>query len=121
MRAGMSKGTPMAVTLNEFDNREGGARDRWARALGVACAIYGLLALITAAVGVAGVFGLAGLQADASASDAARMMALPWSLAAGPAEADPIGALGVIVGGLVVNLLILIVGSRLARGRNGVA
>jgi hypothetical protein len=116
MRPGMSEGNIMAITLNDVPV-EGGTRDRVARALGVAGALYGLLAAITGAVAAAGVLGLLGLAADPATADAARMLALPWSLAAAPVEAEPALLLAVTLGGLVLNLAILIGGARLARGR----
>lgn len=102
----------MAVTNSDLDLREGGARDRLARALGVVSALYGLLALITGAVAAFG------LRTGEASGQAAQLLALPWSLAAGPAAgADPVGHLAVVLGGLMANLLLLVVGSRLARGR----
>jgi disulfide bond formation protein DsbB len=107
----------MALAINDFDNTEGGARDRLARALGVAAALYGLMAGITGAVAAAGMFGLAGLTADPSAADPARMLGLPWSLASGAAGGDTTSTLLITLGSLVANLVILAVASRLARGK----
>ena len=109
----------MALAINDFEGSEGGARDRLARALGVAGAIYGLLAAITGAVAAAGLFGLAGLTADPAAAEPARLLGLPWSLAAGATGGEPAVTLLVTLGALVVNLLVLLVGARLALGRMG--
>lgn len=104
----------MALAINDFGT-EGSGRDRLSRALGVASALYGLLAVITAGVAVAGLFGLAGLPVDPAAIEPARLLAMPWGLAAGGGDAT--ASLLVVLGGLAVNLLTLVVGSRLARGR----
>lgn len=102
----------MAVTTHHLDLREGGPRDRLSRLLGVAAALYGLLAVITGAVAAAG------LQTGDASAQAAQLLALPWSLAGGATpDPDPIGHLAIVLGGLVANLLLLVVGSRLARGR----
>ena len=98
----------MALAINDFESPESGGRDRLSRVLGVAAVLYGLIAAITGVVAVAGQLGLAGLVADPAALAPARMLGLPWSLAAG--GGGPGGALG-------VNLVILLAGARLVRPR----
>jgi hypothetical protein len=66
----------MAMAINDFETPEGGARDRLSRALAVAGAIYGLMAAITGAVAVAGVFGLAGLTVDPASAAPAQLLGL---------------------------------------------
>ncbi|MDP2260077.1 MAG: hypothetical protein Q8J89_10215 [Caulobacter sp.] len=107
----------MAMAINDFESPEGGTRDRLARTLAVAGAIYGLMAAITGAVAVAGVFGLAGLAADPASVAPAQLLGLPWSLAAGAAGSGPAASLGVTLGALALNLAVLLLGSRLVRGR----
>ena len=109
----------MAMAINDFDNTEGGARDRLSRTLGVAAAIYGLMAAITGAVAVAGLFGLAGLSADPGSVAPARMLGLPWSLAAGAVGDQPAAGLAVTLASLAANLAVLLLGARLVRGRTG--
>ena len=109
----------MALALNEFESPEGGTRDRLSRTLAVAGAIYGLMAAITGAVAVAGVFGLAGLAVDPAAAAPAQMLGLPWSLAAGAVGDQPAASVLVTLGALLLNLAVLLVGSRLVRGRTG--
>lgn len=104
----------MALAINDFESPEGSGRDRLSRVLGVAAVLYGLIAVITGAVAVAGQLGLAGLIADPAALAPAQMLGLPWSLAAGQ---EPTTSLAVTLGALVFNLVILLAGSRLARGR----
>lgn len=103
----------MALAINDFSS-EGDTRDRLSRVLGVAAALYGLLALIAGGMAAVGVLGLAGLAADPDAIGPARMLAMPWSLAAG---GDAVTGLAITLGALAVNLAILLVGSRLIRGR----
>lgn len=108
----------MATAINDFDDRDSGPREKLSRALGAAGAIYGLLALITAGVAIAGVLGLAGLVADPAAVEPARMLGLPWTLAMGDSQTlASTPALLLTLGGLAVNFLILTVGAALARGR----
>lgn len=109
----------MAMAINDFESPEGGTRDRLSRTLAVAGAIYGLMAAITGAVAVAGVFGLAGLTVDPASVAPAQMLGLPWSLAAGAAGSGPAASLAVTLGALALNLAVLLVGSRLVRGRTG--
>ncbi len=109
----------MAMAINDFDFSEGGTRDRLSRALAVAGAIYGLMAAITGAVAAAGVFGLAGLAIDPASVAPAQLLGLPWSLAAGVAGDAPTASLLVTLGALALNLAVLLVGSRLVRGRTG--
>lgn len=103
----------MALAINDFGD-EGGRRDRLSRTLGVAATLYGLMAAITAALAIAGGLGLAGLAVDPSAGEAARVLALPWSLAAG--GGGTVYVLALTLGGLAANLLLLLAGARLARG-----
>lgn len=109
----------MAMAINDFENVEGGTRDRLSRTLAVAGAIYGLMAAITGAVAIAGVFGLAGLSVDPASVAPAQMLGLPWSLAAGAAGGEPVASVLVTLGALALNLAVLLVGSRLVRGRTG--
>lgn len=103
----------MALAINDF-SPEGGNRDRLSRALGVAAALYGLMALITGALAVVGVLGLIGPAVDPSALQPGRMLALPWSLAAG---GDGVVALAASLVGMLANLALLLVAARLMRGR----
>lgn len=107
----------MAITLNDFDDSDSGPREKIGRALGVAGAIYGLLALITGAVAVAGTFGLAGLAIDPGAVEPARLLGVPWTLFV-PAAKDlaPIPSLALSLGGLVVNFAVLMIAAAFARG-----
>jgi hypothetical protein len=107
----------MAMAINDFETPEGGARDRLSRTLAVAGAIYGLMAAITGAVAVAGVFGLAGLYVDPASAAPAQLLGLPWSLAVGAAGNDPALSVLITLGSLALNLAVLLVGSRLVRGR----
>ncbi len=107
----------MALALNEFESPEGGTRDRLSRTLAVAGAIYGLMAAITGAVAVAGMFGLAGLAVDPAAAAPAQMLGLPWSLAAGAVGDQPVANLAITLGALLANLVVLLAGARLVRGR----
>jgi hypothetical protein len=107
----------MAMAINDFESPEGGTRDRLSRTLAVAGAIYGLMAAITGAVAVAGVFGLAGLAVDPAAVAPAQMLGLPWSLAGGAVADQPAASVLVTLGALALNLMVLLVGSRLVRGR----
>lgn len=108
----------MAMAINDLEDRDSGPRETLARSLGVAAALYALLALITGAVAVAGTFGLAGLAVDPSAIEPARMLGLPWTLAMGSTDAlGAVPALLMALAGLVVNFAILAVGAALARGR----
>jgi hypothetical protein len=109
----------MAMAINDLETPEGGTRDRLSRTLAVAGAIYGLMAAITGAVAVAGVFGLAGLAVDPAAAAPAQMLGLPWSLAGGAVADQPTASVLVTLGALAMNLMVLLVGSRLLRGRTG--
>ncbi len=104
----------MALAINDFESPESGGRDRLSRVLGVAAVLYGLIAAITGVVAVAGQLGLAGLVADPAALAPARMLGLPWSLAAG---GGPTASLLITLGALGVNLVILLAGARLVRPR----
>lgn len=104
----------MALAINDFETSEDTGRERLSRVIGVAAVLYGLIAAIVGALAVASRLGLAGLGADASAADPARMLGLPWSLAA---RGEEPAALAITLGALAVNLMILLVASRLVRRR----
>jgi hypothetical protein len=105
----------MAMAINDLGSPEGGTRDRLSRTLAVAGAIYGLMAAITGAVAVAGVFGLAGLAADPASVAPAQLLGLPWSLAGGAVSDQPAASVLITLGALLLNLVVLLAGSRLAR------
>ena len=109
----------MALAINDFESSGDGARDRLSRTLAVAGAIYGLMAAITGAVAVAGVFGLAGLSVDPASVAPAQLLGLPWSLAAGAVGDEPRASILLTLGALALNLAALLIGSRLIRGRVG--
>lgn len=111
----------MAMAIHDLDDRDSGPREIIARALGVAGALYGLLALITGGVAVAGAFGLLGLAVDAGAVEPARLLGVPWTLFI-PAARDlpPIPSVALSLGGLVVNFALLLIASAVVgRRRRG--
>lgn len=95
-----------------------GPREKLSRLLAITGVIYGLIATLVGATAVAGVLGLAGLAADPDATRAARMLGLPWSLAAGdPATQSAATALLLTLGALGLNLATLLLAARLLHGR----
>lgn len=108
----------MAMAINDYEDTDSGPREKGSRALAAAAAIYGLLALITGAIAVAGVFGLAGLAADPSAVEPARLLGMPWSLIMGSADSlDRVPVLLFTLAAMAVNFAILGVGAAVTRGK----
>lgn len=106
----------MALALHPLEDRGSGLRERLSRALGVAGALYSLLAVITGLVAAMGLFGLFGVSVDPAAVEPARLLGLPWSLALGSSAANaPAVSLLVTAGALTVNMIILALAARLAR------
>ncbi|MFZ5668367.1 MAG: hypothetical protein ACOY4K_02645 [Pseudomonadota bacterium] len=99
----------MALALQPVHDT--GVRERLSRAVGVASLLFLLLALAAFAVAVVGLLGLFGAAADPGAADAARALALPWSLAL-PAG-DPVQTLAAVGGALTLNAVLLALAARL--------
>lgn len=105
----------MALALHPLEDRDSGLRERLSRALGVAGALYSLLAVITGLVAALGLFGLFGVSVDPAAIEPARLLGLPWSLALGSSASNaPAVSLLVTAGALTVNMIILALAARLA-------
>jgi len=106
------------ITTNTPPDPADAPRERLSRLLAVAGFLYALIAGLAAVAAAVGLFGLAGVQPDPGAAQAAQMLGLPWSLAAGdPAVDGAGGTLLVTIGALALNLMILVVAARLAHGR----
>ncbi len=104
----------MALAINDFESPEDTPRARLSRVLGVGAVLYGLIAALVGALAAAGALGLAGFGGDAAAMAPAKMLGLPLSLAAGGGSTAD---LAITLGALAVNLVVLLVASRLFRGR----
>lgn len=108
----------MALAIETMGDRASDTRDRLSRLLAVTAALYSLLALLSAAAAAVGLFGLLGAGVDLAAAEPARLLGLPWSLVVGAPEAgDPVATLILTSSALVLNGLLLLVGSRLVAGR----
>lgn len=105
----------MALAMSTMEDRAAG-RERLSRVLGVAGALYNLMALISAAVAALGLFGLAGLAVDPAAVEPARMLGLPWSLAITPALAPTPTMLLLLAGAaMAVNAGLIQLAARMLR------
>ncbi|MDO8296303.1 MAG: hypothetical protein Q7T19_07675 [Caulobacter sp.] len=106
----------MTLAMHSMDDRAAG-RERLSRVLGVASALYVLMALITAAVAALGLFGLAGVAVDPAAAEPARLLGLPWSLAISPVLAPSPTMLLLLAGGaMAVNAGLIQLAARMLRG-----
>ena len=105
----------MTMTLQSGEAPLAG-RERLSRVLAVAATLYSLMALISAGVAALGLFGLGGLAVDPAAIEPARLLGLPWSLAATASAApSPAWLLGLVCATMAANFCLLALAARAAR------
>jgi FtsH-binding integral membrane protein len=79
--------------------------------------VYGALCAIAVVIMAVGVFGWFGADRDPVSAAYAIMLSMPWALAMG-GTGSPAIALAVVIGGMLLNLAIIIGAGKLLSHRN---